>query len=73
MPGLHVPGSEWPARCSGSHGGVRVWESMETDPQAPPWRTVADWCLDSRPRRAVRLVAVTEILRVCPELAGRLW
>jgi hypothetical protein len=69
----HVKGSEWPVRCAGSPGGVRAWESLETDPHAPPWRTVTDWCAVSRPRRAVRRVTQAEILGACPELAGRLF
>lgn len=76
MTAVHVHGSEWPISCLGAPGGVRAWESLETDPQSPPWRLVTDWCL--RPRRErvrhrVRRVAVTEILNACPELAGWLW
>ena len=76
MSAPYVSGYDWPVRCGGSLGGVRVWESFETDPQAPPWRVATEWCL--RPRRerirhGVRRITTGEILKVCPELAGRLF
>jgi hypothetical protein len=73
---VHVTGTEWPVRCAGQPGGIRAWESLETDPQAPLWRLVTDWCF--RPRRererhGVRRVGAAEVLLACPELAGRLF
>jgi hypothetical protein len=73
---VYVAGAEWPSRCLGSPGGIRVWESMERDPQAPAWRTVTDWCAvlrRERDRRPLRRIGPGEIYRACPELAGRLF
>lgn len=73
---VHVHGSEWPVRCDGVPGGIRVWESLETDPRAPAWRMVTDWCAvirRERGRHPVRAVGLGEVLSACPELAGSLF
>lgn len=76
MTAVYVTGAEWPVRCLGQPGGVRFWQSLETDPQMPAWRLVTDWCLQPqrvRRRHGLRVIGAGDVLAVCPELAGRLW
>lgn len=74
MTRVHVPGAEWPARCLGQPGGIRAPESLETDPDAPPWRLVTDWCFRPRSeRRPVRRITRADIAAACPETEGRLF
>lgn len=74
MTRVHVPGAEWPARCLGQPGGVRVSESMETDPAAPAWRLVTAWCFKpSSQRRPVRRITREDIAAADLALEGRLF
>lgn len=73
---VYVTGSEWPVLCAGQPGRVRTWESLETDPQAPAWRLVTEWCKQPRrvrERHGVRRVAIAELLAACPALSRRPW
>jgi hypothetical protein len=69
-------GLEWPVRCDGAPGGVRVSQSLAHDPQAPAWRISTEWCAPTRrlrPPRTLRHITAAEIADACPALEGRLW